>query len=110
MRNAFSPLRTPVQEVPRRLPVRRAADEGRPAGERARRVGSQAVADVRQREAALLVLVEDTNARERAEQPVDGVRVRVGCRGERHKTEAVRCYRSRSRLAVEEFVSRWRGL
>jgi len=37
-----------VQEVPPRLPVRRAADEGRPAGERALRVGSQAVADVRQ--------------------------------------------------------------
>ena len=54
-----------VEEVTPRLPVVRTSDEGGPASKRVGRVGSEAVAERRQRETIDCVLVEDTDCGER---------------------------------------------
>jgi hypothetical protein len=67
-----------VQQPAPGLPVRGAPDEGRPGGHRALRIRAQGLAQRREREALRLALVQDRDARQRAQHAVERLCVRAG--------------------------------
>src|SRR5437660_10657692 len=62
-----------MQKMPPGLPEVGPADEGSPAVQRFRHVGTEILADRSEREATALLLAKDADARKRTEQPVQGV-------------------------------------